>query len=178
MNTDLELLREFLAYNPETGVFTWVKVRKFAHAIKVGATAGSPDGDGYLRIKFNGKAYAAHRLAWFFVHGELPNNCIDHINGVKNDNRICNLRDVSQTDNNRSITMPSHNKSGYVGVSWHKKAQKWAAVIRLNGKSKHLGLFTDPEEAHRTYLKAKAELHPTANLHRVAASVQHLPVIG
>ena len=178
MNRDYELLCEHLNYDPETGVFTWKKVRKFAHAIKVGEVAGYINEEGYVRIKFNRKSYAAHRVAWFYVYGSLPSDYIDHINGTKHDNRISNLRDITQTDNNRSTTKPRHNKSGYVGVSWHTRAGKWAAVIRVDGKNRHLGLFIDPEEAHRVYLKAKSELHPNANLHRVAASSQHLPVIG
>jgi len=178
MSNEQDLIREFLAYVPETGVVTWKNVRKFAHTIRIGDIAGNLNKEGYIRIKFNHKVYAAHRLAWFFVHGEMPSNYIDHINGVKHDNRICNLRDITQTDNNRSTKMPKHNKSGYVGVSWNKHANKWASVIRVDGKNHHLGLFVDPEEAHRVYLKAKAELHPTANLHRVAASAQHLPIIG
>ena len=177
MNNDYEMLKEFLDYDPESGVFTWKNVKKFAHAIKVGDVAGSVN-KGYVRIKFNKKSYPAHRVAWFFVYGKLPSNYIDHINGIKHDNRICNLRDVTQTENNRSITMPRHNKSGYVGVSWNKHAAKWAAVIRVDSKNRHLGLFLDPEQAHLAYLKAKAEFHPAANLHRVAASTKHLPIIG
>lgn len=178
MDKNLEELKEFLSYDPDTGVFVWKKVRKYAHAIHVGDEAGYLNEEGYIRIKFNRKCYAAHRLAWFFYHGSMPSEYIDHINGLRNDNRISNLRDITQTDNNRSTTKPKHNKSGFVGVSWHKRAGKWASVIRVDGKNHHLGLFIDPEEAHLAYLKAKAELHPNANLHRVAASPQHLPIIG
>lgn len=178
MDKNLEELKEFLSYDPETGVFVWKKVRKYAHAINVGDEAGSINNDGYVGIKFNKGRYAAHRLAWFFTYGVMPTQHIDHINGVKTDNRICNLREVSHAENCRNTTKPKHNKSGYVGVSWNKHAGKWAAVIRADGKNHHLGLFVDPEEAHLVYLKAKSELHPNANLHRVAASAQHLPIIG
>jgi hypothetical protein len=171
-------ITQFLKYDPDSGLFTWYRISKSARHIKIGDIAGHINSHGYIQIKFFGRKYQAHRLAYLFMTKNYPEIEVDHINGLRHDNRFCNLRLVSHSENCHNIQMPRHNTSGYVGVSWHKKAQKWAAVIRLNGKSRHLGLFTDPEEAHRTYLKAKAELHPTANLHRVATSVQHLPVIG
>lgn len=168
----------FLNYDPDSGVFTWTQIPLYFRHLKLGDIAGHLNSHGYIQIKFSGKRYPAHRLAFLFIDGKYPKSQVDHINGVKHDNRFCNLRLVTHQENCHNIQMPNHNTSGFVGVSWHKKAQKWAAVIRVNGKSRHLGLFTDPEEAHRAYLKAKAELHPTANLHRVAASSQHLPIIG
>ena len=81
-----ERLREVLDYDPDTGVFTR-KVRT-ASSVKVGDVAGSLNGKGYIRIRVDGRLYFAHRLAWLYVHGEWPVDQVDHINGIKNDNRI------------------------------------------------------------------------------------------
>lgn len=178
MDKKLEELKEFLFYDPETGIFTRKKSIKPRGSAKPEAIAGVIDNKGYIQIWVKQKKYRAHRLAWLFVYHEWPRNQIDHINGIKTDNRICNLRDVSNDENQQNCNKNRANTSGYTGVFWLARNAKWVAQIKIANKSKYLGLFVDPEEAHRAYLKAKAELHPNANLHLVAASPQHLPIIG
>jgi hypothetical protein len=130
----LEELKEFLDYNPDTGIFTWIK--KSSIPVKVGQVAGRANGNGYVRIKFKGRDYFAHRLAYYMYHGVDPlEKCIDHIDGDKANNKIDNLRLAS--------------------VSWHKSSKKWRAYIMINGESKHLGLFTNKEDAIKARREAK-----------------------
>lgn len=151
------LVKELLSYNPETGVFTW-RVNRGGTA-RVGATAGTIGKKGYRYIGVKNKCYLAHRLAWLYIYGCLPEKHIDHINREKSDNRIDNLREVSNSQNHWNLNTNSANTSGYTGVSWNKRAKKWHSYIHAQGKRKHLGLFNTPEEAHAAYVEAKAEHH-------------------
>ena len=148
---------EKLSYNPETGIFVWAGS---GHKITKGKVAGRYAGIGYKQIQYEKKYYLAHRLAWFLFYGEWPKGNIDHINGVKDDNRIANLRDVSQSTNKQNtITAYSNNKSGFLGVSRCKDSQKWLAQILIDKKVKRLGLFDSAEKAHEAYLEEKRKNH-------------------
>ena len=138
-------LRSILHYDPETGIFT----RKVgsANQVKVGDAAGCPDGHGYLQIRVQSRLYKSHRLAWLHFHGVWPKDQIDHINRIRTDNRIANLREVSHKQNGQNRSNRSDNKSGHPGVSWHKLTSKWRACIKHNQKLIHLGLFATIEEA-------------------------------
>ena len=140
-----EKLRELLHYEPATGIFTW-KVRT-ANSVKVGDVAGCPDGRGYLCIKVLNRLYRAHRLAWLYHFGEWPTDQIDHINRNRSDNRIENLREVTNKQNHQNKSKRSDNTSGHTGVYWHKQKSKWRARIKHNQKLIHLGLFATIEEA-------------------------------
>lgn len=153
-----EKLREIVSYDPETGVFTWRKTRGRARA---GNVAGTPHNEGYISIVALRGRYLAHRLAWFYVHGEWPQDDIDHINGDRSDNRISNLRDVSRSENLQNVaTARKSSTHGFIGAS--RQGGRWKARIKLNGKETHLGLFDTPEEASEAYLRAKAEMHPAS----------------
>jgi len=155
----LEDLKRFLHYNPETGVFTWIA--KAAKNTVAGTVAGRPLSNGYLAISLNKKAYYSHRLAWFYSYGYMPPDQIDHINGVRDDNRLSNLRLANQGENQQNLYLPlSHGTSGYLGVSFDKRSKKWESRIGINHKKRFLGYFSTPEEAHLAYLKAKREMHP------------------
>jgi hypothetical protein len=155
----MQNIKDFLSYDQETGIFTWVK--KPNRNIKLGSIAGRKRNDGYVEVKYNKKHYLAHRLAWFFMYGEVPLYNIDHINEIKIDNRICNLRLDSNGENTHNISKPRvDNTSGHRGAYWHKQRGKWTAQIRVKGVLIHLGMFNLPEEAHAAYLCAKRELHP------------------
>ena len=140
-----EYLRSILHYDQETGIFTW-KVRT-ARRVKVGDVAGRQHGGGYLRIKVQSRDYLAHRLAWLYMNGEWPTDQIDHINRVKTDNRISNLREVTNKQNHQNAGKSSNNTSGHPGVCWHKRDFKWIAKIMHNQKSINLGYFTNIEDA-------------------------------
>ena len=154
----VEKLKEFLSYNPETGVFVWIKSP--VNHTKIGDTAGSPTVQKYNQIMIGGIGYKAHRLAWLYMTDKMPDDMIDHINGDRTDNRFCNLREATRRQNQQNQTKPQKgNKSGYLGVASHKSG-KYEAKISINGKIKYLGLFVTPEEAHQVYLNAKREMHP------------------
>ncbi len=140
-----EQLRSILDYDQETGIFTW-KVRA-ANRVKAGDAAGSLGGDGYLQISVQSRRYQAHRLAWLHFHGVWPEDQLDHINRNKTDNRLVNLRDVTQKQNMQNRSKPSNNTSGHPGVSWNKRLSKWQAKIEHNRKQIHLGYFSILEEA-------------------------------
>lgn len=147
-----------LSYDPETGLFTWLKRPRMTRTAKEGDRAGSISSSGYVVITICGVKYMAHRLAWFVTYGAWPAEQIDHINGVRNDNRIANLRDVSHTVNVQNRRTGGRNsKTGLLGVSPSKKG--YAATISANGKQKFLGRFKTPEEASAVYIEAKRRLH-------------------
>ena len=136
-------LKRVLRYDPETGEFTWKVSKGTAHA---GSVAGHLHSDGYTHIGINGKIYKAHRLAWLYVHGKWPKDQIDHINHVRNDNRISNLREASNKDNGLNQKLHKTNSSGVSGVYPHTPG-RWKSSIMKNGKLKHLGHFDSFKEA-------------------------------
>jgi hypothetical protein len=150
----LEYLKSILDYNQETGIFTW-KVKK--GIFKKGDIAGYLETKGYLGICINYVRYRLHRIAYFYKTGSWPKGQIDHINGIRSDNRFCNLRDVSQNQNMSNSKKHKDNLSGYKGVSWHKKDKKWRCRICFNGKHIFIGNFNTKEEAHESYKKAAVQ---------------------
>lgn len=154
-------------YSADTGEFIWK--RRFSKAGKLvrrcGMKAGSVDAYGRIVMRIGGRLYFAHQLAWLYVHGAWPNGVIDHINGIRSDNRICNLRDVSQAVNmqNRRVAKTTH-KLGVIGVSWHEAGRKWRARVGVNRREVHLGLFDSVEEASAAYITAKRRLHEGCTL--------------
>lgn len=158
-----ERLKELLSYDQASGVFTW-NLRP-ARSLVAGQAAGSKHAKGYTVIRISRVAYFAHRLAWLYMTGEWPSRQVDHINGVRNDNRWCNLRTATQAENSQNQRGPrSDSKSGLLGVTWSKQGKKWQAQIKVDRVNRHLGCFTDKHEAHAAYLRAKAELHPFSTL--------------
>jgi hypothetical protein len=151
-----ELRRRF-DYDPATGALTY---RISLHiGMKVGEEAGSIKKSGYRNIGIDGKVYQAHRLVWVYVTGKEPGPVLDHINGDRADNRIENLRDVSQSINLLNIHAPSKgNTAGMRGVTFHKQCQKFHACIKKGRRQTYLGLFDTREEAQAAYLAAKARL--------------------
>ena len=152
----VEQLREMLCYDVETGVFTW----RTAHGFRcsAGGKAGSLSTRGYTYIKLLGRSYQAHRLAWLYVHGEWPEHCIDHINGVHDDNRLSNLRDVTLSVNAQNKKKArADNSTGFLGVT--KRASGYLAQIMIQGQALKLGIYADPAAAHAVYLEAKRQMH-------------------
>lgn len=152
---DLDLLQRELAYDPNTGVFTR---RRASGGNPVGSTCGYRHHRGYVHIKVAQRQYTAHRLAWFYVHGTWPTQTIDHINGDKSDNRICNLRDVSTTDNNQNVRK-ARALSGLIGAHYNRAQNRWVSSISVKGIARPLGSFPTAEAAHEAYVRAKRELH-------------------
>ena len=134
-------LKRLLHYDPETGEFTWRVNRR--GTVRAGDVAGNLHPSGYIRIHINGRDYRAHRLAWLYIYGKWPKYEIDHINHIRNDNRIVNLREASCGDNNRNQKLQSNNTSGVTGVSWYKLIQKYRVMIQ----QRHIGYYDTFEEA-------------------------------
>ena len=140
-------LKELLAYDPETGDFTNLKTGKGRKAF--GAVVGSPHKDGYVTSMIDGKNYMHHRLAWLSINGVFPPNDIDHINGVRDDNRLINLRAAERFENNQNIA-----KAGV----WFE-AGKWRAEITTRGARHYLGRHAHKSDAEAAYAAAKTRLH-------------------
>lgn len=153
-------LRRVFSYNPRTGIVRW-KI-KHARPILAGWEAGCLSLNGYRLIRFCGAMYTTHRIAWAIVHGGWPNGQIDHINRVRDDNRIINLRVANATEQKANYSQRSNNTSGYRGVYFikddpRKKAPRkrhWYAVIKVAGKCIGLGLHRTRHEAGAAYEKA------------------------
>lgn len=158
-----ERVRELLSYDPETGSCVW---RVSRNGCKVGGVAGSLRSDGYLNMRIDGRSYLAHRVAFLYIHGIWPTNQIDHIDRIKSNNRIDNLREatVSENGQNRHLAQSNNRSCGLLGVTWHKGDSKWMAQLCVDGKRNYLGSFALPEEAHAAYLRAKNDLHPFSTL--------------
>lgn len=147
-------LCELLTYDPETGLFTW---RRGALA---GQPAGSRTSDGYLRIGVDRARYKAHRLAWFYYHQSWPLHEIDHVDGIRTNNAISNLRDIRHSSNAQNKRKAqANNATGLLGVYFSRKERKYRSRILVNGKRQCLGFFASPEAAHAAYLKAKRLHH-------------------
>lgn len=134
--------------------------------MRPGDRAGTVGPKGYIRIKFEGRFYRAHRVAWLLHFGVWPTQQIDHRNGVRTDNRIDNLRDVPprmNSQNRRSANCT--NSNGLLGVSARRERKGFVAQIRdSQGRMKHLGRFDTAEAAHAAYLQAKAVFHEGSTL--------------
>lgn len=153
-----ERLRELLHYDPETGVFTW-RVNRGGPA-KAGSRAGNVNRVlGYLQIRVDRVLYYGHRLAWLYVHGEWPADQQDHVNGMRDDNRLVNLRECTPAENCQNLSIRVSNTSGHIGVSWCSERGKWHARIAVGNRHKHLGRFNSTEAAAAAYQEAKRELH-------------------
>jgi hypothetical protein len=141
-------LKELFNYDPETGAFISIYRRR---GVKINKRSGYKDIYGYRRLMVDGERIFEHRLAWLYVYGEMPDKFVDHINGIRDDNRISNLRICNLKENSRNSKKSSRNKSGYKGVSFDSESKKWAATICLNGKNKRLGRFKNIEDAKEAY---------------------------
>ncbi len=153
---DAERLRHLLSYEQDTGHFRWKNGR--GPRAKTGTIAGR-NRFGYNQIHVCGRRYPAHRLAWLYMTGEWPQNDIDHINRNRSDNRWCNLREATRSQNNMNRGPTKANKSGFKGVSWSKCNSKWIARIKVGKKYKHLGCFTSKEDAANAYNRASEIVH-------------------
>ena len=141
-----KIVMERLSYDSRTGLFKWKS--EVAKNVPKGSKAGSlQKKDGYVRIQILGRKYRAHRLAWLIVYGSFPPDQIDHINGIRHDNRISNLRAVTHAENNRNRALDIRNKSGYTGITYNKKTNKWIAQIGGTRKRVNLGHFGNKEDA-------------------------------
>ena len=156
----IDRIREALEYEPDTGLLRW-RIR-VSRNIFAGSIAGANANDGYIQVRLDKRSYKAHRLAWAIIYGEHPKYAIDHINGDRADNRICNLREAPGSLNRENLKKAAGNgtRSGLLGVVWSHQRRRWRASIATKGKRYYLGDFLDKYEAHEAYVQAKRRLHP------------------
>jgi len=160
----VDIVREFLDYNPETGIFRWkFRDRKWFPSDRSWKTwntrfsnsiAGTIGRNGYRLILIHRVSYRAHRLAWLYVHGEWPSKDLDHRNHNKDDNWIDNLREVSKSENMMNGSKHVWGSSEYRGVSWDINSSKWKACIKNYEGPMYLGLYVIEEDAARAYDRA------------------------
>ena len=160
-NLTPEIVREALDYDHESGVMRW---RSDGRRWKAGDIAGTMNIEGYLSVCVKGFGAKLHQVCWLHFHGYWPTGYVDHINGNKLDNRIANLRDVSNQVNCQNIFEPRKGKrSGLpLGVILQRAGRtnpNYGAQIKINQKSVHIGSFSTPEAAHEAYLEAKRRYH-------------------
>lgn len=161
-------VQELFNYDPEVGVLTHKTLPKNTNRkVYIGKPAGHKHRSGYVCVYLKGRTYKAHRLIWLYTFGKWPTKQLDHINGVRDDNRISNLREATQLENSQNRKLNNNNASGYLGVSC--MGERWRAVIGVNKHVRYLGLFSTKEEAYTAYCKAKAELHQFNPVLRVTA---------
>ncbi len=156
-------LREVLSYDPASGHFTWCfrpDMRAQWNGKYAGKIAGCDRGNGYVKIAIDDRSYHAHRLAWLYVYGCLPEGKhLDHIDGNPSNNSIGNLRPASQSENMRNTGKAARNMSGFKGVSFHKQRGKWVVRAKDGTKNRYFGLFNSAEEAAAAYDKVIASVH-------------------
>ena len=152
----VERVRSLFTLDDEGNLIRRVRVGQKAMA---GTVAGSRSKRGYVKVMVDRKSLAAHRVVFAIVNGHWPDAEIDHINGVKDDNRPCNLREATRGENQRNCGIRANNKSGFKGVSWERSCDKWKAQIRIDGVTTYLGVFDTPELAAAAYAEAAPKLH-------------------
>lgn len=171
-----DYVRECFDYNPDTGVLTW-RARPVEHFKRhkefliwnkrfASKLPGCLNDSGYLRVCINNKQYRAHWIIWLYVYGKFPTCYLDHINGIRSDNRLVNLREVSTVENSRNQRLSPKNTSGQTGVYFDKSRNKWFAFIHLNNRAKSLGRYEKFEDAVAARLAAnkKYGFHPNHGL--------------
>jgi hypothetical protein len=140
----VEVLRKEFRYNPLTGELLRSN----------GKNACKPMNKGYLNVYFRGNTHKAHILAWAIHYGAYPKQLLDHVNRIRTDNRICNLREATPEQNCRNAKLRRDNTSGHKGVWWHSQSGKWEAVVRVNRKQKVVGRFKIKEDAVKARIAA------------------------
>ncbi|MEP2955525.1 MAG: HNH endonuclease [Sulfitobacter sp.] len=158
-----EVLRNLLRYEPETGKLFWQERPEGPQGwnTRYAGTEALRHVNSYGHCAGNifGKNYYAHRVIWCMVTGAWPADVIDHINGDGADNRIENLREASCAQNQHNAKVRADNSSGFKGVAWDRRHQKWRAYITCDGKRRHVGLFSSPLEAHAAQCAAASKYH-------------------
>lgn len=152
-----DFIRQYLAIDPAspTGL-TWTGHPHKTTAVRfTGKPAGRLTGEGYYQTSIQYTPLLNHRIIWFLRHGKWPAGQVDHIDGVRTNNHPDNLRDVTHAENLQNQLVK--------GYAWVARRQKWWAQISVDGKRRHIGYFTNEEDARAAYLAAKAKYHPTAS---------------
>lgn len=140
MNITHNELKEYLSYDELTGHVTWIK--KPSKNIYIGTRAGYDTDTGYRIVTFKGKKIPEHRLIWCLVYGAFPKHEIDHINQIRDDNRLANLREVTRSENMRNRTRKD-SRLDEIGIWYCKRRKRYIAEITLNKKKVWQKSFKD-----------------------------------
>jgi hypothetical protein len=151
---DQTRLKQVLDYLPLAGLFIWNNPTN--RRVKKGSQAGTICSDGYVAITIDGQKYMAHRLAYLYMVGSMPEDQIDHIDRDRANNKWQNIRSCSPRENQRNTKVRLNNTSGFSGVTWHKDRNRWRARIHNNeGVEVSLGSFVKKQDAINARLKAE-----------------------
>lgn len=154
LSPPIERLHELFTYDPKDGKLRWKKRDRGL----TGKVAGGIDpGRGYRRVRVDGVLVLAHRIIIAMTSGYWPEHEVDHINGMRDDNRLSNLRCVSRSENLRNKRRYKSNKSGKTGVYWHRQHKKWCASVSVGGRSKTIGVFHTRAKAEAARNQAEIE---------------------
>lgn len=155
---------ELFNYNAESGVLSRKPVQRdnysndrdynLVNSRISGKECNSRNVQGYLQVRVLGLTWKVHRISWLLYYGDWPEKQLDHINGIKTDNRIVNLREVTSLENCKNLPKKLGATSKHLGVSWHRRDKKWQASIKVGSKSIYLGYFDSQEEAYAARKKA------------------------
>lgn len=157
MSQDVEIqnIKACFSYDPQTGIVSW----KTPFRRREGFQAGSVSKKGYRRIFFKGRMYRNHRIAWLLTHGEWPQGQLDHVNGIKDDNRIDNLRIATDSQNQFNRKLSRRNTSGFKGVHFCKSSGLWKAEVYVNYKKHSVGRYRTRQAAAEAARLKREELH-------------------
>lgn len=152
-----EYLRKRLRYEPETGKLFWIDCDEETNSWRakyVNKEAfTSFMNQGYRQGTIKKSGFLAHRVIWAIYYGKWPEKTIDHIDGDRSNNKITNLREATQSENSRNMSISKRNKSGFIGVSWSKQRNKWHVQMMVNGINKSFGFYDDISEAAKRRLQ-------------------------
>ena len=154
---DFETVNHLLSYDKDTGVLRWKA--QGSGGVKAGDALRSKDRDGYLYTTIKRRFCRAHRLAWLLTHGSMPVGQIDHINGIRDDNRLVNLRLASPGENSRNRARQRTSSAPYKGITQIPQTGRWQAQIKMQGRTIYLGQHDTAEAAHLAYCDASKRLH-------------------
>lgn len=156
-NISPEEIKRLISYDPKSGLLRWRPRQQSDFASMssfkawntqfAGREAGSISKTGYVVVSLSGQKMLGHRIAWVIHHGRWPDALMDHVNGLRADNRINNLREATPAQNAQNQRRHKSNKSGVCGVTWHKKTKRWQVRIGSANKSLHVGYFSDLQSA-------------------------------
>ena len=167
---DPSVVRQLIRYDADGGKLYWIKrsIEEFTskracsvwnarYADTLAINTLSPD--GYLVGRLYDRPMRAHRVAWAIYYGSWPEDQIDHINGIRVDNRISNLRSATRAQNQYNKAKKANSTNSLKGVRWHKRDKRWVARIGHGGKSTHLGTYESELEAYLAYCAAAKRIH-------------------
>lgn len=149
-----EQLKDYLEYRD--GHLWWIK--KSGNQSKIGKRIGCQELSGYIKCSFFRRRYREHQLVFLYFKGYIP-DYIDHINGDRSDNRIENLRDITNQQNSCNRKGVDGTSSIYKGVTWNRSLSKWQASIHHNYKNIYIGLFDCEIAAANAYDEKALEIH-------------------